>query len=187
MDHLSELARLQIMRYLLVSNARSAVDYVLLPILLRKDEDQMGSIISSEVMNTLYVKMVNYGGGYDPVDGSRGAEDGTLTSIPPQSVDFLEFFSGHVLGSIASTSDVEAVICAKEKFILNQHAFQGLGNVSNLVDEIPMVLYRLLIGSRLQQMDERDLVKRSFEEYLTDCANKLQIPIAAAIVPSSTP
>ena len=105
----------------------------------------------------------------DKANGSQGG-DREEASVQ-HSMDFLEFVSGHVLGSIATASDLKAVQCAKEKLKDNNNAFQGLGHVSNLVDEIPMVLYRLLVGSRLQQMDEKELVKRGFEAFLADCAN----------------
>ena len=95
------------------------------------------------------------------------------------NADFIDYASGLVLARIVSSRDVSAVRNAKRKLIENLDSFSTVGNITNLLDGQSTVLYQLLISSRVQQSEERELLKKGFYTFLEECCEKLDVTLEA--------
>jgi serine/threonine-protein kinase ATR len=182
LEELGELARLQILRYLMVSNVALTVEHIIVPLLLRSSEDENGSYMASNVLCTLCSRLVAYKGVGSALDDAHG--EAVIQDEIGFTSDFIDYANGQIISGIVTARDVEAVRCAKKKLRENQDSFGSLAYMTDLVDSQATVLYHLLVSSRVQQMDEKDLVKKSFEAFLRDCCGKLEVDLEG---PSTAP
>ena len=190
LEELSELARHQILRYVMVSNVALTVEHIVVPLLLRPNEDEHGQYIASLVLSQLCARLIAY-------KSQDSVEDGFSGSLAPHerdiedemgySGDFIDYASGLIVAGVVTSRNAEAVRGAKKKLVENQDSFGALGHLTNLLDGQSTVLYQLLISSRVQQMDERDLVRRNLDTFLKECCDKLQVNLEAPSTGSTAP
>ena len=181
LEELSELARQQILRYVMVSNVSHTVEHIIVPQLLKRSQEDQGDRVASLILSQLCARMVAYRppeAVEDVTTGMRVFEDEM-----GYNADFIDYASGLILARIVSSRDVSAVRNAKRKLIENLDSFSTVGNITNLLDGQSTVLYQLLISSRVQQSEERELLKKVYT-FLEECCEKLDVTLEA---PSTAP